>query len=260
METRWPRISIVTPSLNQGDFIEATIQSVLSQKYPNLEYLIVDGGSTDSTLSILNTYDGQLKWVSERDNGQTDAINKGLRLVTGEILAYLNADDILLPGSLYDVANIFNKHPETQWLTGRCKIIDDNGKGVRGVIYLYKNILLYSKSFHLLLVTNYISQPATFWRNELVDFCGLFDSNLNYVMDYDYWLRIWKVATPFIYHRNIAGFRIQRNSKTTSGGHLQDYIVEESLVIERHSPSKIWCQLHDLHRVLMTGMYRFMNR
>ena len=79
-------------------------------------------------------------------------------------------------------------------------------------------------------------------------------------MDYDYWLRIWKVATPFIYHRNIAGFRIQRNSKTTSGGHLQDYIVEESLVIERHSPSKIWCQLHDLHRVLMTGMYRFMNR
>jgi glycosyltransferase involved in cell wall biosynthesis len=94
METKWPRISIVTPSLNQGDFIEVTIQSVLSQMYPNLEYVIIDGGSTDSTLSILNNYSGQVKWISEKDSGQTDAINKGLRLVTGEILAYLNADDI----------------------------------------------------------------------------------------------------------------------------------------------------------------------
>jgi len=259
METRWPRISIVTPSLNQGGFIETTIQSVLSQKYPNLEFLIVDGGSTDNTLSILDTYKGQVKWISEKDNGQTDAINKGLRLITGEILAYLNADDILLPGSLNYVATIFMKYPETQWLTGRCRIIDDNGKSVRGVISLYKNILLYTSSFRLLLVTNYISQPATFWRNDLVNMCGFFDANLNYVMDYDYWLRIWKVAAPFIYHQDIAGFRIQRNSKTTSVGHLQDYIAEESLVIERHSPSKIWCRLHDFHRLLMTNMYRFMN-
>jgi glycosyltransferase involved in cell wall biosynthesis len=259
MKTKWPRISIVTPSLNQGDFIEVTIQSVLSQKYPNLEFVIVDGGSTDNTLSILKTYNGQVKWISEKDNGQTDAINKGLRLVTGEILAYLNADDILLPGSLFEVANIFKKHSDVQWLTGRCKIIDDNGKAMRGVISLYKNILLYSSSFRFLLVTNYISQPSTFWRSELLHLCGFFDSNLNYVMDYDYWLRIWKVAAPFIYHQDLAGFRIQRNSKTTSGGHLQDYIVEESLIIERHSPSKVWCRLHDLHRVLMTNMYRFMN-
>ncbi len=260
METKWPRISIVTPSLNQGDFIEVTIQSVLSQMYPNLEYIIIDGGSTDSTLSILNNYSGQVKWISEKDSGQTDAINKGLRLVTGEILAYLNADDILLPGSLSDVANIFKEHPEIQWLTGRCKIIDDSGKDVRRAIYLYKNFLLYSSSYRLLLLTNYISQPATFWRSELLSLCGLFDSDLNYVMDYDYWLRIWKVASPYIHHQDIAGFRIQHNSKTTSGGHLQEYIIEEGLVVERHSPSKIWYQFHNLHRVLMTNIYRFMNR
>ena len=261
METKWPRISIVTPSLNQGDFIGTTIQSVLSQRYPNLEYLIVDGGSTDNTLSILESYNGQVRWISEKDKGQTDAINKGLRLVSGEILAYLNADDILLPGSLDGVADIFKIHPEMQWLTGRCKNIDDNDKAVRSAISLYKNILLYSSSFRLLLVTNYISQPATFWRNELVDICGVFDTDLNYVMDYDYWLRIWnKVAAPYIHHQEIAGFRIQRNSKTTSGGHLQDYIDEESLVIQRYTPSRIWCHLHDLHRILMTNIYRFMNR
>jgi glycosyltransferase involved in cell wall biosynthesis len=260
MKTKWPRISIVTPSLNQGGFIEAAIQSILSQKYPNLEYLIIDGGSTDNTLSILKKYNDQVKWISEEDNGQTDAINKGLGLVSGELLAYLNADDILLPGSLFGVANVFRKHPDVQWLTGRCKIIDDKGKAVREFISLYKNVLLFSSSFHLLLVTNYISQPATFWRKELIDICGFFDANLSYVMDYEYWLRIWKVATPHIYHQKIAGFRIQPNSKTTSGGHLQDYIDEENLVVARHSPSKVWCYLHDLHRVIMTNTYRFINR
>jgi len=260
MSKAWPRISIVTPSLNQGDFIEITIQSVLSQEYPNLDYTIIDGGSTDGTLSILNKYSGLIKWISERDEGQADAINKGLRLATGDILAYVNADDILLPGSLKEVASIFEKHPEVQWLTGRCKIIDEDGKDVRGAIYLYKNLLLHFSSYPLLLLTNYISQPATFWRKDLLSICGLFDSSLNYVMDYDYWLRIWKVASPYIHHRDIAGFRIQHNSKTTSGGHLQDYIVEESLVVERHSPSKIWSQLHKFHRLLMTGTYRFMNR
>lgn len=260
MNKELPRISIVTPSLNQGDFIEFTIQSVLSQDYPNLDYIVADGGSTDQTLSILNKFNKQITWVSEKDKGQTDAINKGFQLATGKIFAYLNADDILLPGSLNRVANIFVEHPETMWLTGRCRIIGANGKNVRRAIYLYKNFLLYLPSYRLLLVTNYISQPATFWRKELVNRCGFFDTNLNYVMDYEYWLRIWKIASPYIYHQDIAGFRIQRNSKTTSVGHLQDYIVEENRVVEKYSPSRIWCQLHDLHRMLMTKIYSFINR
>ena len=260
MNKAWPRISIVTPSLNQGNFIEKTIQSVLSQEYPNLDYIIIDGGSTDETLSILSKYDGQIRFISERDQGQTDAINKGLRLADGDILSYLNADDILLPGSLKEVGSIFKVHTEVQWLTGRCKIIDEHGREVRGAIYHYKNLLLHSSSYRLLLVTNYISQPGTFWRRELLSRCGYFDPNLNWVMDYEYWLRIWKVASPYVHHHDLAGFRIQRRSKTTSNAHLQDYIVEESLVVERHSPLKIWRQLHDIHRLLMTGIYRFMNR
>src|SRR5512145_725803 len=96
----YPKISLVTPSLNQGRFIEATIQSVLSQNYPNLEYLVMDGGSTDNTVEVLKRYSSQLKWVSAKDNGQTDAINKGMHAVSGDILAYLNADDLFLPGTL----------------------------------------------------------------------------------------------------------------------------------------------------------------
>lgn len=255
-----PQISIVTPSLNQGQFIEATIRSVLSQGYPNLEYIVTDGGSTDGTLSILNRYGDQIQWVSEKDAGQTDAINKGLRLAGGEILSYLNADDVLLPGTLREVAGIFTNRPEVHWLTGRCKIIDQDGRPVRAPIYHYKNLLLYSASYRLLLVTNYISQPATFWRRELTGLCGFLDEKFNYVIDYEYWLRLWKAAPPYIHHRDLAGFRIQRSSKTTSGGHLQDYIAEESQVVARHAPSRLWLRLHRLHRLLMTNIYRVMNR
>lgn len=260
MKIEWPRISIVTPSLNQGDFIEQTIQSILAQEYPNLDYIVVDGGSTDGTLSILNKFNGKIKWISERDSGQAEAINKGLRLATGEILTYVNADDILLSGSLALIANLFVANPNAKWLTGRCRIINENGKDVRSGIYIYKNCLLYSSSYHLLLLTNYISQPATFWRKGLLDHCGFFDTRLKYVMDYDYWLRLWKIIPPHILHQDIAGFRIHHKSKTTSGGHLQDYILEENQVVERHSPSKIWYQLHGLHRLFMTNVYRVMNR
>lgn len=100
----YPKITIITPSLNQGQFIEATILSILSQKYPNLEYIVMDGGSSDNTLDILRSYSDRVRWLSEKDKGQTNAINKGLRMASGEILAYLNADDLLLPGTLEKVA------------------------------------------------------------------------------------------------------------------------------------------------------------
>ena len=255
----WPRISIVTPSLNQGSFIEETIQSVLTQAYPNLEYIVIDGESSDNTLSILEKFTGQITWFSEADRGQTDAINKGLQLATGEILAYLNADDILLPNSLWKVADIFTNHPEIRWVTGRCKIVDVNRVDVRRAIYHYKNMLLRSSSYRLLILTNYISQPATFWHRELMELCGLFDDNLKYVMDYDYWFRAWKIAVPYIYHHDLASFRIQRKSKTTSSGHLSDYISEESAVVQKHSTSAFWCRMHDIHRVLMTILYNILN-
>jgi len=255
-----PSISIVTPSLNQGSFIEATINSVLSQQYPRLEYIIADGGSTDNTLNVLKKYSDHLQWYSKKDKGQTEAINTGIRKTTGELVAYLNADDILLPGALLTIAEIFTQNAEVQWLTGRCRIIDENGKAIRSLIMLYKNLFLYSRSYHGLLVTNYISQPATFWRRSLLEVCGLLDEDLHYVMDYEYWLRLWQITPPFVLHKDLAGFRIQSNSKTTSAGHLERYIEEEKRIIARHGRSRYWSFMHALHRLLMTGAYALMNR
>jgi glycosyltransferase involved in cell wall biosynthesis len=254
-----PNITIVTPSLNQGNFIEETILSVLAQKYPCLEYIVADGGSTDNTLEILAKYSDKIKWFSQKDNGQTDAINIGMRMATGEIVSYLNADDILLPNSLFQVGDLFAKHQNAQWLTGRCRIIDENGNNIRSPIMFYKNLLLYTCSYRFLIMTNYVSQPATFWRRTVLEAYGLLDENLRYVMDYEYWLRIWRATPPMILHKDLAGFRIQNQSKTTSTGHLEDYIDEEKLIVARHSPSPFWRLMHDIHRLLMTMAYSMLN-
>ncbi len=260
MTENLPSISIVTPSLNQEKFIEATIQSVLEQGYPSLEYIVMDGGSTDGTLEILKKYDTSIRWFSEKDSGQTNAINKGLKLASGAILAYLNADDILMPGSLRLVAEQFLSHPEAGWITGRSRIIDEQGNAIRSSISLYKNALLLTRSYRLLLVTNYISQPATFWRRTLLDQCGLLDESFDYVMDYEYWFRLWKLTPPHIIHRELAGFRIQKMSKTTTLGHLGDYIEEEKRILRQYAPAGIWKKLHDLHRYGMTKVYSWINR
>jgi len=137
-----PKISIITPSFNQGDFIEQTILSVLSQDYPNLEYLVMDGGSSDTTLTILKKYSGKVTWISEADQGQAHAINKGLRRASGSIVGYLNTDDVLLPGTLKKVADAFINDPQTVWVSGKCRIVDEENNEIRRPITVYKNTLL----------------------------------------------------------------------------------------------------------------------
>src|SRR5947209_3721332 len=153
------RITVVTPSLNQGRFIERTVRSVIGQVGDfSLEYLVLDGGSTDETLDVLRRYDGRLRWVSEPDAGMADAVITGLRLAAGDVVGWLNSDDVLAAGALARVAEVFSRRPEVGWLHGRCDIIDESDREVRRWITAYKDWCCRHYSYRRLLTANFISQ------------------------------------------------------------------------------------------------------
>jgi glycosyltransferase involved in cell wall biosynthesis len=251
-----PRISIITPSYNQGEFIGQTIDSVLGQGYPNLEYIVMDGGSTDRTLEVLEGYQGRLSWVSERDRGQSHAINKGLRMATGEVIAFLNSDDLYEPGALMRVGKFFARHPQAAWVTGKCWIIDQNGRKIRRAIILYKNLWLRLRSYTMLQVIDYISQPATFWRRRVVDKVGVFDESLRYAMDYDYSLRVGRHFALWVIDDYLASFRIHPSSKAGSSANAQfDTDLE---IAKKHVSSPVLRGLHALHNAVIVGAYRWL--
>lgn len=188
----WPRISVVTPSYNQGQFLEETIRSVLLQGYPNLEYIVVDGGSTDGSVEILRKYEPCLRaWTSERDGGQADAINKGFARATGEILAWLNSDDVYLPGVLETAAETLHGHPGWGLVYGECQIIDERSR----LTDLWR-----SPDFSLaeLPFRCFIPQQTVFVRRQVIDRVGVLNTRLHYALDYDLWLRI---APAYPVHR-----------------------------------------------------------
>lgn len=205
-----PRVSIVTPSLNQGRFLARTIESVLSQSYANIEYIVMDGGSTDESLEILRRYGDRLHWVSEKDNGQADAINKGFSRSTGEIRAYLNSDDTLEPDAIAKVVAFFAEHPDVDMVYGDANYIDEQDR-VTGSY----NTAEYS--FERLMFDCCICQPATFWRSSIARLVGEFDVSLHLVMDYDYWLRLDR-AGGTIHHMStlLANSRLYADTKTLS--------------------------------------------
>ena len=252
-----PRISIVTPSYNQAHFLGATIESVLSQDYPQLEYIVMDGGSTDGSVDVLRQFGDRLRWVSESDHGQADAINKGMRRVTGELVCYLNSDDLLAPGSLRRVAQAFRRAPDAYWLTGQCEIIDEGGREIRPYIRSYKSLWLRHYSRAALSVTNFICQPATFWRRVAFDRVGLFDPSLRYVMDYEFWLRLSTLSDPIILNEPLAAFRIHGASKGESQFAAQ--FAEDQLVAARHVRSSYLLAAHRAHNAAITLAYRVLK-
>lgn len=230
-----PRISIVTPSFNQVQFIERTLRSVLDQEGDfDLEYCVLDGGSTDGTLDILRRFEDRLTWTSGPDKGQTDAINKGLRAATGDIVGWVNSDDILMPGALAKVAAAFASNPQAEWVHGRCEIIDINDQPIRRWISRYKHFRARRHSFENLLTENYVSQMTAFWRRRAHDHVGYLDESLKLAFDYEFWLRLAKRGDPVYVGDTIACFRWYETSK--SGANFKRQFEEDAEIAARHVP------------------------
>lgn len=265
------KISIITPSYNQVQFIGKTIESILSQQYPNIEYIIMDGGSTDGTQEILKQYEVKIKklqrskncnvrsfhWVSENDKGQVDAINKGLRMATGDIVTYINSDDYYTLGAIQNVMRIFRNRRNVDWITGDCIIVDENGHSIQNSIRIYKKFLRHFLLRTALFIVNPIAQPSTFWRKEMIVKAGYFDEELRYAFDYDFWIRLMKHSLPFVSNNVFSCFRIHKASK--GGKEYVRQFAEEQRVAKRYTSNKLLLVLHRIHIMIIVFMYNIIK-
>ena len=223
-----PKISIVTPSYNQGQFLEETIQSVLGQCYPNLEYIIMDGGSTDNSVEIIKKYEKHLAyWTSEKDGGQSAAINTGFKRATGEILGWLNSDDMYLPGALQYIATCLDP-AKTQIVFGNCMHIREGSTQASGsdVAAVQKSLPLY--------IADYVIQPSAFWTRRTWESVGELDQNMHFGFDWEWFLRAEQMnvsLTPLKKYLSI--YRMHEAHKTGSGGESRQR--EMALIYEKYA-------------------------
>jgi glycosyltransferase involved in cell wall biosynthesis len=231
-----PLVSIITPSFNKGPYIEETIFSIRNQTYNNIEHIVIDGGSSDETISILKHHNNDLKWISEPDRGQSDAINKGWRLAKGEIIAYLNADDTYLSTAVETVVYFFEQNPEIFMVYGDGIMTDEHGKNEHSFRCGEFNL----KDFVFRRLN--IFQPSVFLRKEIFETVGNVDEKLHLAMDFDYWLRIALVYPVGYLPKPLSVAKIYRDAKSSALMH--DYVIEYEYILDKlftnsHTPKEI---------------------
>jgi len=219
-----PTMTVVTPSYNQGRFLERTIRSVLEQGYPNLEYIVMDGGSTDGSVEIIRRYADQLAfWRTGPDGGQSAAINAGWRMATGDIIAWQNSDDVYLSGALHAIGQAFLEHPEAVLIYGRTQRIDAEGVPLGTIGSAYNRRTLHYSHQQIPLT-------SAFFRRSAVEAVGLLDEALHYSMDLDLFLRLTRLAPPVMLDRTLAEATIHADAKTTRD---RDIAAGETHIVRR---------------------------
>ena len=207
---RIPRLSIITPSYNQGQFLEQTIRSVLSQGYPNLEYIVMDGGSTDSSLEIIQRYADKFSyWTSQPDNGQAEAINEGFRFATGKYIAWINSDDLYLPGCLQKAVDALEANPTAVMAFGQVEVINEQGKKIamfRPVTYIFNDLLTYK---------TIVPQQAAVFRRSMLAETGVLNTNLHFALDHEFFLRIGERYPVISLPDVMAQYRLSKINKGT---------------------------------------------
>ena len=256
MMSDWPKISVITPSYNQAKYLERTIRSVLEQNYPNLEYIVVDGGSTDGSVEIIKAYAHRLAyWVSERDSGQTSAINTGLRRATGEWVGWQNSDDIYYPDALFAVARTAGMEPSADIIIGNIMLIDSDDRPIRDVCYV-------RPSYQSMIAEGMVlANQAAFWRRGLHADIGWLDESLRYSFDYDWFIRLLKGHGAVHINRILGGFRLHEEAKTH---HSPAVFQEENNRILNGREVGDWVrhgyQLRRLLLLLAQSNYRYVIR
>jgi glycosyltransferase involved in cell wall biosynthesis len=229
-----PLVSIVTPSFNQVEFIEQTILSVLNQTYSNIEYIIIDGGSTDGSLEIIKKYSSSLKyWTSEKDNGQTDALLKGIKQVKGQIFAYLNSDDLLELNAVELIVNKYLKTPNFTLYYGQCLVIDENNKKIvpyQGGITSFKYLLTQK-------MMPFVHQPACFFNIKLINRSFLFNIKYSFCFDYELILWIFKYKNAKYIDLPLAQYRVHDKAKTSVS---KQKMIAEKLSIQWQYGKQYW--------------------
>lgn len=226
-----PRITIITPSFNQARFLNQCIDSVLDQRHPNLQYLVLDGGSTDGTPDILRGYRDRIVWKSERDRGQSDAVNKGLRAAEGEIIGWVNSDDYYLPDAFARVIQTFARHPDAAMVFGRALMVDERGDTMREYpTFDFKRDDLRRKC--------YVCQPAVFVRRSALAEVGLLNEHLDICLDYDWWLRISRAHAIAFCDHVLAASRHYGATKTAA--RRLRALVEAGYLMREHFGEASW--------------------
>jgi glycosyltransferase involved in cell wall biosynthesis len=232
-KSKLPKVSIVTPSYNQGQFIQETIESVLSQSYPNIEHIVVDGGSNDETHQILEKYKSSIdKIIIEPDNGQSDAINKGFRIATGELVGWLNSDDILLPHTVELLVDSYNKYPDAVIFYGDVIVFNNEGEIIRTLKPSQR--LTYRQ---LVNGSGMIVQPGSFYRCDVVNEVNMLRPEFYFMMDRDLWLRILCYGNGVHIGNSVAKFRIHASAKSSKPPFKY---LEEFLKLEHEHPSDLF--------------------